>query len=140
MSEQPQVQPAEGFKPLAEWGEIEALSSEELEAWKRSPVTRLESRVIATIARLQARVEEAKRAMKKPGWENHLEMRRYKALAEQRMEALEIAAGSAHGLAFLHPDCPGHSKEFMDCQHPICADARVAIDAVPDEAREKEGR
>ncbi len=53
MNEQPQVQPAEGFKPLAEWGEIEALSSEEIEAWKRSPVARLESRVIATVASLE---------------------------------------------------------------------------------------
>ncbi len=61
MSEREQYQgkPAEGYKPLAEWGEVEALSDEELEAWKRSPVERPESRVIATIARLQERVEDA---------------------------------------------------------------------------------
>jgi len=55
--EQYQGQPAEGFKPLEEWGGVEALSDEELEAWRRSPVTSLESRVIATVARLQAHIK-----------------------------------------------------------------------------------
>jgi hypothetical protein len=63
----------------------------------------------------------------------------YKARDKLRGEALELAAGSAHGLAFLHPDCPGHSKEFMDCQHPICVEALAAIDATPAEAH-KEAR
>lgn len=58
--EQYQGQPAEGLKPLREWGHTETFSGEELEAWKRSPVTRLESRVIVTIADLQAQVEELK--------------------------------------------------------------------------------
>ena len=58
--EQYQGQPAEGFKPLAEWGRVEALSSEELEAWKRSPVERLESRVIATLADLERQLAEVR--------------------------------------------------------------------------------
>ncbi|KKL70014.1 hypothetical protein LCGC14_2109110 [marine sediment metagenome] len=99
MNEQPQVQPAEGFKPLAEWGEIEALSSEEIEAWKRSPVTRLESRVIATVARLQEQVKEADEVMglaiaalnERVQEVDLLKRERddYKAQSEQRREALE---------------------------------------------------
>ncbi|KKN21872.1 hypothetical protein LCGC14_0921010 [marine sediment metagenome] len=103
MSEQPQVQPAEGFKPLAEWGEIEALSSEELEAWKRSPVTRLESRVIATIARLQEQVKEAEERLSEriDSWDTAFrgieavaktlltERNEAKALAERLTEALD---------------------------------------------------
>jgi hypothetical protein len=119
--EQYQGQPAAGFKPLEEWGEVEALSDEELEAWKRSPVERLESRVIATVARLQERVEEAEREHnillkdleRKDGelrlakedfspeaWEEQLqrseELERQldeaRALAERRKEALEKIA------------------------------------------------
>ena len=61
MSEQEQYQgkPAEGYKPLAEWGPVDVLSSEEIEAWKRSPVARLESRVIATVASLERQLAEA---------------------------------------------------------------------------------
>ena len=62
--------------------------------------------------------------------EGKMEVRRYKALAEWRKGALEIAAADAHVLAFLRPDdFPGHSKEFMGCQHFTCVKARAAIAA-----------
>ena len=62
--EQYQGQPAEGYRPLAHWGKVEALSREELEAWKRSPVTRLESRVITAIADLERQLAEAQGKLK----------------------------------------------------------------------------
>ena len=69
--EQYQGQPAEGFKPLEEWGGVEALSDEELEAWRRSPVSLLEARVIARIDTLERQWKDAE------------------ALAERRKEALK---------------------------------------------------
>lgn len=58
--EQYQGQPAAGYKPLEEWGQVKPLSNEELEVWKHSPVARFESRVIATLADLERQLAEAK--------------------------------------------------------------------------------
>lgn len=59
MNEQYQGKPAEGFKPLTEWGQVEVFSDEERGAWKRSPVSRLEARTITTITGLERQLAEA---------------------------------------------------------------------------------
>ncbi|KKL83650.1 hypothetical protein LCGC14_1972610 [marine sediment metagenome] len=90
-------------------------------------------------ARLQERVEEAKRAMKKPGWENHLEMRRYKTLAERRKQAMVGLMKDMHtGTSMQNRGSLGPGG--LGCGRPCltCDTARAAIDATPEEAREKE--
>lgn len=152
-SEQYQGQPAEGFKPLEEWGKVDAFSSEELEAWKRSPVSRLESRVIATIDALQTALEGAEaesRRLRRSGanasglfieavetggkaiTEIERERDEARALAKLRGEALNNMWGLHHG--FSHK---GH-LDRETCPATSCQDARAAIDATP--AREKEAR
>ncbi len=82
---------------------------------------------------LQVMAEGLRKALKKPGWENHLEMRHYKALAERRGEAL-MEYGNHHLSCILEHHAPG----VRDCGCGYIVALRAAIDVTPEQAKEKE--
>lgn len=96
-------------------------------------------------ARLQERVkeledEQERRSEDHSKWLGGVYRQRdgYKARDKLRGKALE-GVGSRIGDKWHRIGCEAFEKPYGECDY-ACFQARAAIDALPDEAREKEGR
>ena len=100
---------------------------------QRSPTT---LRFLATIARLQVALTEAERKWNLTVGDRDACLGEL-AKAERERDGYKALA-KRFATSLHYKDI--HELPFKDCPYRICQEARAAIDALPEEAREKERR